>query len=176
MTEGTAKRTAPACHNRKLRPVIPRYQITVIINKRHRIKIADNTPWLRFLKPVTFVNKSNPPDILKLPRTVKGVLDVLLTLPLVLPPTVCGYFLLRLFGARRPLGRLLLHWGVRLAMHWTVGVAAAALSAGMWNSADGKERLLWPNHASTDNHALFSDGFIFILNFCSPGVVEGRIR
>ena len=32
--------------------------------------------------------------IAKLPRTVKGVLDVVLTLPMVLPPTVVGYFLL----------------------------------------------------------------------------------
>ena len=36
--------------------------------------------------------------IAKLPRTVKGVLDVLLTLPMVLPPTVVGYFLLLLLA------------------------------------------------------------------------------
>ena len=42
--------------------------------------------------------------IAKLPRAVKGVLDVILTLPMVLPPTVVGYFLLLLFGAKRPLG------------------------------------------------------------------------
>ena len=30
----------------------------------------------------------------KLPRTIKGILDVILTLPMVLPPTVCGYLLL----------------------------------------------------------------------------------
>ena len=36
--------------------------------------------------------------IAKLPRLVKGVLDVFLTLPLVLPPTVVGYLLLRVFG------------------------------------------------------------------------------
>ena len=28
----------------------------------------------------------------KLPKIIKGFLDVILTLPLVLPPTVCGYF------------------------------------------------------------------------------------
>ena len=33
--------------------------------------------------------------IARLPRVLKGVLDVILTLPLVLPPTVCGWFLLR---------------------------------------------------------------------------------
>lgn len=66
--------------------------------------------------------------------------------------------------------------GTQLAGGGTVGVAAAALSAGMWNSADGKERRLWPNNASADNHVLFSTELNFNLNFCSPGVVEGRIR
>ena len=36
--------------------------------------------------------------IAKLPRLVKGVLDVVLTLPLVLPPTVVGWLLLMLWG------------------------------------------------------------------------------
>ena len=40
--------------------------------------------------------------VAKLPKTVKGVLDVLLTLPLVLPPTVCGWFLLIIFGLTHP--------------------------------------------------------------------------
>ena len=35
---------------------------------------------------------------------LKIVLDGLLTLPLVLPPTVAGYFLLYLFGVKRPVG------------------------------------------------------------------------
>ena len=57
--------------------------------------------------------------IAKLPRTVKGVLDVLLTLPMVLPPTVVGYFLLLLFGAKRPLGIFFMeHFGVKLVMNW----------------------------------------------------------
>ena len=43
----------------------------------------------------------------RLPRGVKAALDVALTLPLVLPPTVCGFGLLLLVGARRPLGMLL---------------------------------------------------------------------
>ena len=36
----------------------------------------------------------------RMPRLLKGILDVILTLPLVLPPTVCGWVLLRLFGKR----------------------------------------------------------------------------
>ena len=39
--------------------------------------------------------------IAKAPRVVKGVLDVILTLPLVLPPTVVGYLLLRILGPKR---------------------------------------------------------------------------
>ena len=39
--------------------------------------------------------------IAKLHPMVKGVLDVVLTLPLVLPPTVVGYFMLLLMGPRR---------------------------------------------------------------------------
>ena len=57
--------------------------------------------------------------IARLPRVVKGVLDVLLTLPMVLPPTVVGYFLLLLFGAKRPLGIFFMeHFGVKLVMNW----------------------------------------------------------
>ena len=44
--------------------------------------------------------------IAKLPRVLKGVLDVVLTLPMVLPPTVVGYFLLLLFGAKKAAGHL----------------------------------------------------------------------
>ena len=43
----------------------------------------------------------------RLPKVLKGILDVVLTLPLVLPPTVCGWLLLRVFGARRPIGMFL---------------------------------------------------------------------
>ena len=55
--------------------------------------------------------------IAKLPRLVKGVLDVVLTLPLVLPPTVVGYLLLRLMGPKRPIGLWFLeHFELRLTM------------------------------------------------------------
>ncbi len=62
-----------------------------------------------------------------LPRGIKGGLDVVLTLPLVLPPTVCGWFLLRLFGTNGPLGSILERWGFRLVMTWQGAVAAAAV-------------------------------------------------
>ncbi len=57
--------------------------------------------------------------IAKLPRLIKGVLDVVLTLPLVLPPTVVGYLLLRVLGPKRVIGAWVLEtFGVKLVMTW----------------------------------------------------------
>ena len=63
--------------------------------------------------------------VARLPRWLKGALDAVLTLPMVLPPTVCGYFLLLLVGVRRPLGALLQSVGFRFVMTWYGGVLAA---------------------------------------------------
>ena len=68
--------------------------------------------------------------IARLPRGVKGVLDVLLTLPMVLPPTVVGYFLLLLFGAKRPLGIFFMQqFGVKLVMNWYSAIFASIVVA-----------------------------------------------
>ena len=62
----------------------------------------------------------------KLPRALKGLLDVVLTLPLVLPPTVVGWFLLRLLGPNRPLGAWLgAAFRLRLTMVWYSAVLAS---------------------------------------------------
>ena len=68
--------------------------------------------------------------VAKLPRLLKGILDVVLTLPLVLPPTVVGYFLLRLLGPRRVLGMWFMEvFGLRLTMVWYAAVFASAVVA-----------------------------------------------
>lgn len=67
--------------------------------------------------------------ISRLPHFWKGVLDVLLTLPLVLPPTVVGYFLLCLLGPRRLLGIWLAKLGWTPVMHWSGAVVASAVVA-----------------------------------------------
>ena len=55
--------------------------------------------------------------IAKAPRLIKGVLDVFLTLPLVLPPTVVGYLLLRVLGPKRIIGAWALElFGLKLTM------------------------------------------------------------
>ena len=43
-------------------------------------------------------------------KTMKTILDGLFTLPLVLPPTVAGFFLLYIFGMRRPIGKFLIEY------------------------------------------------------------------
>ena len=65
--------------------------------------------------------------VAKLPRLVKGLLDVVLTLPMVLPPTVVGYFLLLLFGVKRPFGIFLARFGIKVPMTWWSAVFAAAV-------------------------------------------------
>lgn len=67
--------------------------------------------------------------IAKLPGAVKGLLDVFLTLPMVLPPTVCGYFLLVIFGARRPLGMFLAEHGIKFVMTWYGGILTSVVVA-----------------------------------------------
>ena len=66
--------------------------------------------------------------IAKLPRAWKGALDVLLTLPLVLPPTVVGYLLLCLLGPRRVIGAWALEtFAVKLTMQWWSAVFAVSV-------------------------------------------------
>lgn len=65
----------------------------------------------------------------RLPKLLKGILDIVLTLPLVLPPTVTGYFLLLVFGARRPVGIFLSEFGIRFVMTWYGGILAASVVA-----------------------------------------------
>lgn len=66
--------------------------------------------------------------VMRLPRTVKGVLDGIFTLPLVLPPTVVGFFLLKLMGPKGPVGGWLWNgFGVRITMTWYASVFAVIL-------------------------------------------------
>ena len=66
--------------------------------------------------------------IARLPRVLKGILDVVLTLPLVLPPTVVGYLLLRLLGPKRIIGAWLLkQFGIKGVMTWWSAIFATAV-------------------------------------------------
>lgn len=60
----------------------------------------------------------------------KGLLDVVIMQPLVIPPTVLGYYLLSAFGAKSPLGRFLADTlGVDIVFTWKGAVIAALVSS-----------------------------------------------
>ena len=60
----------------------------------------------------------------------KEVLDAILTLPVVLPPTVLGYYLLVLLGRRGPIGGWLeTYFGINLIFTWQGAVIAASIVA-----------------------------------------------
>jgi molybdate transport system permease protein len=58
-----------------------------------------------------------------------AVVDGILLLPLVLPPTVVGFLLLLVFGRNGPLGQLLFHFGAVIVFSWPATVLAAAVVA-----------------------------------------------
>src|ERR1700722_12912624 len=60
---------------------------------------------------------------------VSALVDGICLLPLVLPPTVVGFFLLLLFGRNGPLGKLLLRFGTTVVFSWPATVIAAAVVA-----------------------------------------------
>jgi molybdate transport system permease protein len=60
----------------------------------------------------------------------RDLLDAALTLPMVMPPTVLGYYLLVLIGSQGVLGAWLLQtFGIRLVFTWQAAVIAAAVVA-----------------------------------------------
>ena len=116
----------------------------------------------------------------KLPRALKGILDVVLTLPLVLPPTVCGYFLLLIFGIKRPLGAHLAQWGVRFVMSWYGGVLAAAVVAFplMYRTARGAFESFDETLAYSGQTLGLSNSYIFWrirMPACRQGILAGTV-
>ncbi|ASC71175.1 molybdenum ABC transporter permease subunit [Halomicronema hongdechloris C2206] len=59
----------------------------------------------------------------------RGLIDGVLTLPLVLPPTVVGFLLLLLLGKNSPIGQALNYLGVSPIFTWTAAVMAATVVA-----------------------------------------------
>lgn len=116
----------------------------------------------------------------RLPRAVKGVLDVVLTLPMVLPPTVCGYFLLLLFGTKRPLGIWLSRFGIKFVMNWYGGVLAAAVVAFplMYRTARGAFESFDETLAYAGQTLGLSNSYIFWrirMPACRQGILAGTV-
>lgn len=68
--------------------------------------------------------------VVKAGPKVKAIADGFLTLPMVLPPTVAGFFLLMLFSKRRPVGMYLYdHFDIKIVQSWAGCVIAATVIA-----------------------------------------------
>ena len=68
--------------------------------------------------------------VIKAGPKIKAVADGLLTLPMVLPPTVAGFFLLLLFSRRRPLGMFLYdQFDIKVVQSWLGCIIAATVIA-----------------------------------------------
>ena len=116
----------------------------------------------------------------RLPRAVKGILDVILTLPMVLPPTVCGYFLLLVFGVKRPVGAFLLRYGIKFVMTWYGGILAAAVVSFplMYRTVRGAFESFDENLAWSGQTLGLSDAYIFWrirLPACRQGILAGTV-
>ena len=116
----------------------------------------------------------------RLPRAIKGFLDVFMTLPLVLPPTVCGYLLLMLFGVRRPFGMFLAQYGIKFVMTWYGGVIAAVLVAFplMYRTARGAFESFDETLAYSGQTLGLSNTYIFWrirMPACRQGILAGTV-
>lgn len=119
--------------------------------------------------------------IAKAPKLVKGVLDVLLTMPLVLPPTVVGYLSLRVLGPRRLIGALVLSvFGIKLTMTWWSAIFATAVVIFplMYRTARGAFESFDETLAYSGQTLGLSNSYIFWrirMPYCQQGILAGTV-
>lgn len=118
--------------------------------------------------------------VAKLPRAVKGILDVFFTLPMVLPPTVCGYFLLLIFGVKRPIGLFFLKFGIQFAMTWYGAILSSAVVAFplMYRTARGAFESFDETLAYSGQTLGLSNTYIFWkirMPSCRQGILAGAV-
>lgn len=119
--------------------------------------------------------------IARLPRLAKGTLDVVLTLPLVLPPTVVGYLLLRLLGPNRVVGGwFLAHFGTKLVMTWWSAIFATVVVAFplMYRTARGAFESFDETLADAGRTLGLSNSYIFWrvrMPYCKQGILAGTV-
>lgn len=119
--------------------------------------------------------------IAKAPRVVKGVLDVVLTLPLVLPPTVVGYLLLRVLGPNRILGSFVLDvFGIKMTMTWWSAIFATTVVIFplMYRTARGAFESFDENLTYAGQTLGLSNTFIFWhirMPYCKQGILAGTV-
>lgn len=119
--------------------------------------------------------------IARAPRLVKGMLDVFLTLPLVLPPTVVGYLLLRVLGPKRIIGAWFLQmFDVKLTMTWwsAIFATAAVIFPLMYRTARGAFEAFDETLAYSAQTLGLSNAYIFWrirMPYCKQGILAGTV-
>lgn len=119
--------------------------------------------------------------IMKLRPSLKAILDGILTLPMVLPPTVAGFFLLLLFSKRRPFGMFLFDtFGIKVVQSWLGCIIAATVIAFplMYRNARAAFELIDANLVYAGRTLGMSEFSIFwkiLVPTAGPGIASGTI-
>ncbi len=119
--------------------------------------------------------------ISKAPRIIKGIIDVILTLPLVLPPTVVGYLLLRLLGPKRLIGSWFLEsFNLKLTMTWWSAIFATivVIFPLMYRTARGAFESFDDTLAYSGQSIGLSNTYIFWrirMPYCKQGILAGTV-
>lgn len=119
--------------------------------------------------------------VVKTSGKARAIADGLLTMPLVLPPTVAGFFLLLIFSLRRPFGSFLYDtFDIKVVQTWAGCVLAAVVIAFplMYRNARAAFEQVDVNLVYAARTLGMSETAIFwkvILPNAKPGVVSGTI-
>ena len=114
-------------------------------------------------------------------ETLKVICDGILTLPLVLPPTVAGFFLLYLFGVKRPIGQFFIeYFSVKIAFSWIATVLAAVTMSFplMYRSARGAFEQVDQNLVAAARTLGMSEWAVFwkvLFANATPGILSGGV-
>lgn len=119
--------------------------------------------------------------VIKMSPGKKAILDGIITLPMVLPPTVAGFFLLLIFSRRRPFGIFLYEeLGIKVVQTWLGCIIAATVIAFplMYRNARAAFEQLDVNLVYAGRTLGMSDTKIFwkiVIPSAGPGVASGTI-
>jgi len=117
---------------------------------------------------------------LRINERLRAVLDSIFTIPMVLPPTVCGFLLLVAFGNSTGFGRWLIDHGVVLVFTWPGAVIAAFVVAFplMYRTARGAFESLDPNLGDAARTLGWSGSRVFFkltLPLAWPSIAAGTV-
>ncbi len=119
--------------------------------------------------------------VMRMPGGRRSFLDGILTLPMVLPPTVAGFFLLLLFSRRRPLGIFLYdQFGIKVVQSWLGCIIAATVISFplMYRNARAAFELIDENLLYAAQTLGMPDRLIFwkvLLPAAGPGIASGTV-